>query len=513
MADRIPPPAAGPPLDAAFDPPARHLAQHRSVLARHAEPRPLVVALERERGRMTRHQIGVPPPEHPRFAASLELIERWLKLLVWSRGAHTLHLGAHGPGARTVAGALQKAWSPGGARAFDAGMMARVYGGELAVRIGAPDDLPGGAARELPGDVSGGGAGDSPGGARGDEAGDSLHDATGEIPGGMPGERRGTNAARGRLDGCRIGFDLGASDYKVAALIDGATVFCREYPWNPAVEADPAYHLGHLRAGLRQAAAHLPRVDAIGGSAAGIYVDNRVRVASLFRAVPEPSFAELVEPLFVRLAAEWGVPLRIANDGDVAALCASLALDTGAVLAIAMGSSVAGGYVDRQRRLPGWLNELAFAPVDLSPAAARDEWSGDRGVGASYLSQQAAARLAPAAGIELPRDATLPEALAALQALAQRDDPRARAVFDTIGAYLGQTVPWYRELYDFDTVLLLGRVASGAGGEMLLGAAQATMLEHFPALAERVVLRLPDEATRRVGQAVAAASLPVLGAG
>ena len=92
------------------------------------------------------------------------------------------------------------------------------------------------------------------------------------------------------LDGCRIGFDLGGSDRKCAAVIDGEVVFSEEVPWNPYFESDPAYHLRGIEDSLRRAAAHLPRVDAIGGSAAGVYVNNEVRVASLFRGVSEVDF-------------------------------------------------------------------------------------------------------------------------------------------------------------------------------------------------------------------------------
>src|SRR5436189_93848 len=90
----------------------------------------------------------------------------------------------------------------------------------------------------------------------------------------------------GHLDGCRIGFDLGASDYKVAAIQNGEAVYSDEFPWNPRDQSDPQYHFDHLNAGLKKAAAHLPRVDAIGGSSAGVIVDNKIMVASLFRAVP-----------------------------------------------------------------------------------------------------------------------------------------------------------------------------------------------------------------------------------
>ena len=73
----------------------------------------------------------------------------------------------------------------------------------------------------------------------------------------------------------------------------------------------------------------------------------------------------------------------MANDGDVTALAGYMSLGTGPVMGIAMGTSQAAGYVDAQGRVSGWLNELAFAPVDLAEAAPRDPWSGDTGVGGS----------------------------------------------------------------------------------------------------------------------------------
>ena len=57
---------------------------------------------------------------------------------------------------------------------------------------------------------------------------------------------------------------------KAAALIDGEVVFSEETRWDPYFQSDPSYHLAGVRESLRRAAAHLPRVDAIGGSAAGI---------------------------------------------------------------------------------------------------------------------------------------------------------------------------------------------------------------------------------------------------
>src|SRR6185295_2052685 len=116
----------------------------------------------------------------------------------------------------------------------------------------------------------------------------------------VPQKRELNAALGGHLDGCRIGFDLGASDYKVSAVKNGEAVYTDEFPWNPKDEADPNYHYQHLTEGLKKAAAHLPRVDAIGGSSAGVIVDNKIMVASLFRAVPPARFDE-AKNIFIRI--------------------------------------------------------------------------------------------------------------------------------------------------------------------------------------------------------------------
>jgi predicted NBD/HSP70 family sugar kinase len=251
-------------------------------------------------------------------------------------------------------------------------------------------------------------------------------------------------------------------------------------------------------------------VDAIGGSSAGILVDNRVRVASLFRAVPEDLFLDKVESLFPRLQREWGVPVEVINDGDVTALAGALSLGLNGILGIAMGSSEAAGYLDREGHITGWLNELAFAPVDANPEGGTDDWSGHPGIGAAYFSQQAVNRLARLAGVDFPVDVGLPQRLKAIQSRMEQGDAIARAIFESIGTYLGYTLPWYEEFYDLRHAMILGRVTSGAGGELILSRAQEVLTAEFPETARRVSLFLPDEKSRRVGQAVAAASLPVV---
>jgi len=325
----------------------------------------------------------------------------------------------------------------------------------------------------------------------------------------LPPARSSTKPLGRHLDGYRIGFDLGGSDRKVAAVIDGQVVFSEETVWDPYFHPDPQYHFDGVMDSLRKAAAHLPRVDAIGGSAAGCYVNNRVKAASLFRGVAPDAFNRRVKDMFLEVQrAMGGVPLEVVNDGEVTALAGSMSLGKSAVLGLAFGTSLAAGYVTREGNITSWLNELAFAPVDYNPHAPRDEWSGDYGVGAQYFSQQAAGRLMATAGIEVEAKMPLPEKLKHVQALMAQGDERARRIYATIGTYLGYAIAHYADFYDFDHVLILGRVTSGKGGDVIIDGAKEVLRVEFPELAGRVAFHVPDEKDKRHGQAVAAASLP-----
>lgn len=447
-----------PRLDEAFRPAALANQDYLEAVKRSGAAVPLVIGVEGERGRLTRFETRVldEPDDQTCF-----YVERLVKVLLWAWGGWKIHAG----GPRTVGEYIRNCYAASGPRGFDVDLMSRVYERTFEVAVTAADDV--------------------------------------------PAEREATSAKGGHWDGCRIGFDLGASDYKVAAVKNGAVVFSAEFPWNPKDQADPGYHFTKLNEGITQAARYLPRVDAIGGSTAGVVVDNEIRVASLFRSVPVERFGE-AKNIFRCLQQQWNAPVEVANDGDVTALAGALSLGVKGVLGIAMGSSQAAGYLDPRGRMTGWLTELAFAPVDYNPQAVTDEWSGDRGVGALYFSQQGINKLLPAAGIELPNEMGLPERLAEIQALMARGDPRAAVIYETIGAYLGYAIAQYAELYEFEHALVLGRVMTGAGGNLLLAKAEEVLRQEFPGLAERVRLHVPDEKNRRVGQAVAAASLPAL---
>lgn len=314
----------------------------------------------------------------------------------------------------------------------------------------------------------------------------------------------------GHLEGCRIGFDAGGSDRKVSAVIDGETVFSEEVVWLPKINPDPDYHYEGIVSALKAAAEHMPRVDAVGVSSAGIYINNRTMKASLFLKVPEDLYEQKVKDIYIRAIKDTfgDVPYAVANDGDVSALAGTMSLNDNNVLGIAMGTSEAVGYVDQNGCITGWLNELAFVPVDANPEAMIDEWSGDIGCGVKYFCQDGVNKLAPRAGIELDESLSPAEKLKVTQKLMENDDPRAVQVYESIGVYLGHTLAYYFEHYGFKYVLLLGRVMSGKGGDILLETCRRVLDEEYPEYADKINLTLPDEKFRRVGQSMAAASLP-----
>jgi predicted NBD/HSP70 family sugar kinase len=445
-----------PPLDPGFQPAVLVNRAYVAAVKQSGHTVPLVLSLEREGGLRSRFETVVRAEAD---AETLRYVERTVKFLLWAFGGWKIQIG----GPRAIGEFIQKTYAPRGPRKFDCQMMELGYGKKLQVVITSAARIP--LAKEL------------------------------KI------------SAGGHLKGCRIGFDLGASDYKVSAVQNGEAVFTEESPWDPKNQANPDYHYHHICAALHRAAAHLPRVDAIGGSSAGIIVDNEIRAASLLRAVSKRDFPKAAA-IFKRIQDEWQVPVVVMNDGDVTALAGALSLHKKGMLGIAMGSSEAGGFMDKQGRILGWLNELAFTPVDYNPTAAVDEWSGDRGVGAMYFSQQAVNKLLPAAGISLPANLGLPERLKEVQALMAKGDERAAKIYETIGVYLGYTLPHYADFYEFNDVLILGRVTTGQGGDILLDWARQVLHSEFPEVAAKLTLHVPDEKSRRVGQAVAAASLP-----
>ncbi len=423
--------------------------------------KPVGIAVERADGQMAVCHTFVHGTEEMR-QADCYYIERIVKTILWMKGGFKVYVS----GNEAVYEFLKKAYAAGGQQEFDWDYMANVFEHPFEViytdRLPEPKDSP--------------------------------------------------KAMGGHLEGCRIGFDAGGSDRKVSAVIDGETVYSEEVVWFPKTNSDPDYHYDGIVAALKSAAEHMPRVDAVGVSSAGVYINNRTMNASLFLKVPKDLFDAKVKDIYIRAITDTfgNVPYCVINDGDVSALAGAMSLNDNSVLGIAMGTSEAVGYVDEQGRITGWLNELAFVPVDVDADAMEDEWSHDIGCGVKYFSQDSVIKLAPRAGIELDESLSPAEKLKVVQKLMEEGDDRAAAVYRSIGVYLGHTLAYYYDLYGCRHVLLLGRVMSGKGGDTILDTAKKVLADEYPELNGKIVPELPDEKFRRVGQSMAAASLPEL---
>ena len=423
--------------------------------------KPVSIALERADGQMAACHTKI-HEEAEMTQANHYYIDRLVKTMIWLQGGFRVYVND-----KDLYDYLSSVYCKGGAREFDWDFMSHIYEHEFEIVF------------------------------------------TEQVP----ETKNAPIAMGGHLEGCRIGFDAGGSDRKVSAVIDGETVFSEEVVWFPKVTEDPQYHYDGIVAAFKSAAEHMPRVDAVGISSAGIFINNRTMSASLFLSVPKDLYESKVKDIYIRAVKDTfgDIPYAVANDGDVSALAGTMSLKDNNVLGIAMGTSEAVGYVDEEGRITGWLNELAFVPVDANPNAMIDEWAGDIGCGVKYFSQDGVIKLAPRAGIQLDESASPAEKLKAVQKLMAEDDPRAAKVYESIGCYLGHTLAYYYQTYGFRYVLLLGRVMSGKGGDILMETCDRVLKDEYPEIADKFQLKLPDEYFRRVGQSMAVASLPQIG--
>ena len=421
--------------------------------------KPVGIAVERANGEMAAVETFIygTPAMHE---ADCYYINRLVKTILWMKGGFRIYVR----GDEGIYAYLKQAYSAGGCQAFDWDFMASIF--EHPFEVVMTDKLP--ESKDAP------------------------------------------KAIGGHMTGCRIGFDAGGSDRKVSAVIDGEAVYSEEVVWFPKINSDPDYHYEGIVAALKSAASHLPRVDAVGVSSAGIFINNRTMSASLFLKVPKDLYDSKVKDIYIRAITDTfgSVPYCVVNDGDVTALAGAMSLKTNSVLGIAMGTSEAVGFVDARGLITGWLNELAFVPVDANPEAMEDEWSHDIGCGVKYFSQDSVIKLAPRAGIALEEGLSPAEKLKVVQKLMEADDDRAAAVYRSIGVYLAHTLAYYYSLYECHHVLLLGRVMSGKGGDLIIATCRKVLADEYPEVAGALSLALPDEYFRRVGQSAVAASLP-----
>ena len=411
------------------------------------------IAVERETGLFYRYdaKIGSNDKDNAFY------IERLVKMMLYVFGGITIYVNDEG-----MAKYLSECYSENGLRSFDKMFMERVFEKEFKV---------------------------------------VYTDA-------IPQTKDDTIAVGRKMNGFRVGLDLGGSDMKVSSMRNGDIIFAEEVVWLPMLNDNSAYHYEQIRNVIALGVEKLGgKIDAIGISTPGVCSENRIKIASMFIKVPIDEFNEKVKDIYINVAKGFGVPVSVVNDGDVAALAGSIWLRKNNILGIAMGTSEAAGFIDRTGNITGRLNELAFAPVDYNTSSIHDEWSDDFGVGSQYFSQDAVIRLAPLAGITLPDHLTPPEKLKEVQELLQEGHSGARKIFETIGVYFGYAIAYYAEFYDIEYVQVLGRVLSGEGGDIIIEKANAVLNEEFPELTKKFTLYVPCEYEKRIGQSIAAASL------
>ncbi len=447
-----------PSLDKNFYPLILKLREFNNKVKEAKEVSKLTICLERHCGYNYIYNIDIFKDGTGHDEENYDMIERIIKSLLWVVGGYKIYI----KGSNYVFKRTYEDYLVNGVRKFDADFMANVY--EKPFEVVETNNIPESKEEKI--------------------------------------------VLNSNLNGCRIGFDAGGSDRKVSAVIDGKVVYSEETVWFPKTNSDPQYQYDGILDSMKTAASYMPRVDAIGVSSAGIYVNNRIMVASLFLKVSKEDFEKKVKNMYIDVAKEFGpVPLVVANDGDVTALAGAMDLNDNQVLGIAMGTSEATGYVDDKGNLKGWLNELAFVPVDANKDSMVDEWSGDYGCGVKYFSQDSVIKLAEYGGYKFDEKLSPAEKLKVIQGLEVNGDKLANEIYENIGIYLGYTLAYYAHFYAIKHVLLLGRVTSGKGGETILNVAKKVLSEEFPEYAS-VDISMPDEKNRRVGQSIAAASLP-----
>mmetsp|Transcript_25360 Transcript_25360/g.67329 ORF Transcript_25360/g.67329 Transcript_25360/m.67329 type:complete len:483 (+) Transcript_25360:80-1528(+) len=436
-------------------------------------------AVERPGGCVGRDKLPVFAETHEGFDASVFLAGECIRYMIWQRGGLKLMLS----GPAKICELLKAAYSEGGKYAFEATTMTKIYGVPRSVDVVKPEELP--ASKDEP-------------------------IVCGKV-----------------ASGCRIAFDLGKSDVKTVAVKDGEVLHSEETEWD-VTNPDPQYHYDVIVKAMKATAAKLPGpLVAIGGSATGaVSADSEATWCDCFPNVAPDVYKKRVVPIFNDIAKNefGGVPIKVINDGEVTAVAGGQMVGAGCLFGISLGSSEGSGYVDAHGNLTGWINENAYCPCDMNPEGPANVWSPHRGDASMYLGQRAATRLAKKGGIDLPEDMD-PEhpnmnqtnhgphaqCLKKIQA-AMKDpakEPEARLIYESIGVFLGYTIAQYCEYLDIKNVLILGRVSSGDGGQIMMDVAKKVLEADFPDLAG-IKFHTPSEHMKRVGQCVAAAALPEL---
>ena len=263
-----------PVFDKKFTPISEVLKEYRKSVksAPHTE---LKICVERNKGFNYVFSLDIFKDE-TKLDVSYRVVERMIKAVLWVAGGYKIYIC----GSDAVYERVKADYSERGARAFDVDFMSTVYERPFeVVKVGEKD---------------------------------------------FPKENKCSLKIGGHLKGCRIGFDAGGSDRKVSAVVDGEVVYSEEVVWSPKLATDWHYQYDGIKEAFLTAASKMPRVDAVGVSTAGVIIDNRPMVSSIFLKIPKEDKAKYVYPMYLNIAKELGYKIDVENDGDVTALAGAL---------------------------------------------------------------------------------------------------------------------------------------------------------------------------------------------
>lgn len=444
-------------LDNNFIPFIKILNQFKADVKKN-DSQPLSICIERNDGYNYIYSLNIFKDD---LKKNYPIVERIVKSLIWIVGGYKIYIA----GDSIIADKLAYDYSIGGIREFDVLFMEKIYEKKFEILSCDFSYLPKNKTQHL--------------------------------------------NIGGNYSGNRIGFDAGGSDRKVCAVKNGEILYSEEVLWLPKIHSDPQYHYDEIYEAFKTAALKLDnKVDAIGISSAGVYIDNKIMAASLFKNVNDNLFEKCVKNMYIDISSQFGhIPVVVANDGDVTALAGALQINDNKVLGIAMGTSEAVGYINSNGGINGWLNELAFVPIAFNNNEV-DEWSGDYGTGANYLCQEGIIMLAKLIGHNFnDSDDTPAKKLKHIQLSLEKNEDKYLNIYETMGKYLAYSIAYYSEFYDIKHILLLGRVVSGKGGDTLINNARKILLKEFNI---NYNFFMPDEKNRRLGQSIVAASLPII---
>lgn len=228
----------------------------------------LTVSLESGGAVRRQFRLGLPDIESPKLGRYLRT---YVHNRLWAIGAERVVLDCD----QDLFDKIASAFRPGGEFSHQVAMMSEIYGCHFEIVRGDARDAAGGAS--------------------------------------------GTTQQPGRPKvGKHIGVDLGGSDAKVVALVDGELRHHEKRDWKPKSFREGRQAVSVVCDLVKNALAKsgIDSPDGVGISSAGIVVNDRIMASGIFGGLPAEEFQEWIVPMGERVSEAFGgVPIGVAHDG------------------------------------------------------------------------------------------------------------------------------------------------------------------------------------------------------